>query len=105
MRLRCPHCHTLSTVRTSETLSDTVTWMYLQCNDINCGHTWRVDAAASVTISPSARPNPRVNLPMSQHVARQGLREALDRSPSANIDPVGAHTLPLFGGTSPQPTG
>ena len=96
MRFRCPHCDTLSTVRTSETMSQTVTWFYVACNNINCGHTWRVDAAASVTISPSARPNARVVLPISTHVLRAELARQLERSPTADVDPVGAKPMPLF---------
>lgn len=107
MRFRCPHCDTISTVRTSEAMSPTVTWMYVQCANLNCGHTWRVDAAASVTISPSARPNPRVLLPMSNHVQRTALAHLLERSPSVEVNPVGAQPMPLFDSPEPppQPTG
>ncbi|MBX9612450.1 MAG: ogr/Delta-like zinc finger family protein [Burkholderiales bacterium] len=104
MRFRCPHCETISTVRTSETMSPTVTWMYVQCGNLNCGHTWRVDAEASVTISPSARPNPRVVLPLSSHVQRDALRAQMERSPTAVVEPVGAKRMPLFD-PPPLPTG
>lgn len=77
MRFRCPHCGTSSVVRTSETMSATVTWLYVQCRNVDCGHTWRVDAEASLTISPSAMPRPDVLLPLSPHVRRGVLSEQL----------------------------
>lgn len=106
MRLRCPHCKKLSTVRTSEQMSDTVTWMYMQCGNLECGHTWRVDAEASVTISPSARPDPTVNIPLSPHIARMGLRDQLERAPTGDHNPE-SHRMPLFdlAMPDPQPTG
>lgn len=106
MRLRCPHCKKLSTVRTSEPMSDTVTWLYMQCGNLECGHTWRVDAEASVTISPSARPNPTVNIPLSPHIARLSLRDQLDRAPTGDHKLAAPH-MPLFdfNGPDPQPTG
>lgn len=70
MRFRCPHCGTRSVVRTSLQMSPTVTWLYVQCRSIDCGHTWRVDAEATVTISPSAQPNLGVEMQLSQHVQR-----------------------------------
>lgn len=70
MRFRCPHCGTLSVVRTSETMSATLTWLYVQCRNIECGHTWRVDAEASLTISPSAIPHPEVKLPLKRRKRR-----------------------------------
>lgn len=77
MRFRCPHCGTSSVVRTSEVMSATVTWLYVQCRNVDCGHTWRVDAEAAVTISPSAMPRPDVLLPLSPHVRRGLLSEQL----------------------------
>ena len=70
MRFRCPHCGTSSVVRTSMIMSPTVTWLYVQCRRLECGHTWRVDAEATMTISPSAQPNPHVQMLVSQHVRR-----------------------------------
>lgn len=70
MRFRCPHCGTRSVIRTSEQITPTFTRFYVQCPDVECGHAWRVDAASNVTISPSAKPNPGVQMEISQHVRR-----------------------------------
>lgn len=80
MRFRCPHCSTSSVVRNSETMSPTVTWLYVQCRNLECGHTWRVDAEAACTISPSAMPRSDVRLPLSPHVRRGLLTEQLQTS-------------------------
>ena len=101
MRLRCPHCDTISSVRTSETMSPTVTWMYVQCGNLECGHSWRVDAEATVTLSPSARPNPRVMLPLSPFVARESIREQMSRAPHGTHEPLGAPAMPLFDSSPP----
>ena len=70
MRLRCPHCQSLGSIRSSETLSSTVTRHYLSCTNFECGHTWRATSAADMTLSPSATPDPLVNLPLSTHIRR-----------------------------------
>ncbi len=87
MIFRCPHCGTKSTVRTSQPMSPTVTWLYVQCRNIECGHTWRVDAEASVTISLSAIPNPSVNMAISEHAKRHRMMTQLSTAQ------VGDHKL------------
>lgn len=99
MRLHCPHCLSVATVRTSERMSDTVSWLYVECCNDECGHTWRASANAKVTISPSARPNPSVLLPFSQHVLRETLSKLISDAPVADEDIVGP-PMPLF-----HPTG
>ena len=95
MRFRCPHCGTRSTVRTSEHMSPTVTWLYVQCRNLECGHTWRVDAEASVTISPSAIPNPTVKMALSQHVYRNRLMFQLETALFGEHVPRGPQQLDL----------
>lgn len=101
MRFRCPHCAAFGTVRTSEPMSPTVTWLYVQCSDLECGHSWRVDAEASVTLSPSAKPNSSVNMPLSPHVRRGVLGRMLELLPTGNHKSLaGPLTADLF---EPQP--
>jgi len=70
MRLRCPHCGTLGSIRSSEVVSATVSRQYVICNNLECGHTWRATTEADLTLSPSATPESTVLLPMSSHVRR-----------------------------------
>ena len=64
-RLRCPHCKSKSTVRSSKELSETVREAKVQCNNPDCAHTWIAQIAAIRTIAPSMTPNPKVYIPLS----------------------------------------
>ena len=65
LKKQCPHCKSPGIARTSEILSATVSRIYYQCVNVACGHTWVATLADEVTISPSALPDPTVNLPVS----------------------------------------
>lgn len=90
MRLRCPHCGWLSTVRSSEVVSATVSRHYVICNNLECGHTWRATTEADLTLSPSATPASTVMLPLSSHVRREVVAAQM-RSPSI-LDYLPRHT-------------
>lgn len=70
MRLRCPHCDTVSTILTSEAISSTVTRHYVVCGNEECGHSWRATTEADITLSLSAIPKTSVLLPLSAHIRR-----------------------------------
>lgn len=61
----CPHCHATSRVRTSETETPTVRNLYFQCLNVDCGFTWKAQLAVVWGLSPSAIPNPRLDIPMA----------------------------------------
>lgn len=65
MRLNCPHCGTIATIRTSKELSSTVREASAQCSNIECAHTWIARIVAERTIAPSMTPNPKVYIPLS----------------------------------------
>jgi len=48
-------------------LSDLVKESVLQCTNPHCGHTFVAMTHIERTLSPSATPNPNVNLPISTH--------------------------------------
>lgn len=48
-----------------------------QCTDPECGHTWVSNLEAIRTLSPSAKPNPTVLLPISERV-RERLMQQLE---------------------------
>ena len=70
MFYRCPHCQAPSTIRTSVQSSAILREMFYQCTDAECGHTFVVHAEAVRTLSPSAKPDPLVYLPISEHTRR-----------------------------------
>ena len=65
MRLTCPHCGEIATIRSSKELSTTVREASVQCNNIECAHTWITRIVADRTIAPSMTPNPKVYIPHS----------------------------------------
>jgi hypothetical protein len=87
MRLRCPHCDYLGAIRTSTVLSQTVTQHYVQCNNHECGHTWRATTEADMTLSPSATPDPAVSLPLSSHVRRDLIAQQVRSGITADYTP------------------
>jgi hypothetical protein len=101
MRLRCPHCNTPSVVRNSERQSPTVTYLYAVCRNDDCGHAWRVDAVAKVTLTPSARPSSKVLIPMSSSVRRSTAALHLDMAPIAHDTASGPLQLDLVEDAAP----
>lgn len=65
MRLTCPHCGGEATIRTSKALSEITREASVQCEDVECAHTWVAMISAVRTIAPSMRPNPKVFIPLS----------------------------------------
>lgn len=88
MRLTCPHCGGVAVIRTSRAISEITREASLQCEDVECAHTWVAIVSAVRTIAPSMRPNPKVFIPLSP------------RSPAAN-QPDGAQLE--LGMTHPPP--
>lgn len=61
----CPHCGTRAKVRTSAEKSRTMREITYQCNDVECGHSFVGILEVVRTLSPSGKPHPDVDLPMS----------------------------------------
>lgn len=62
-RYSCPHCKTRARCRTSRPLSALTQELYLQCINVECGHTWKSLMSAVHTLVPSQTPDPTVFLP------------------------------------------
>lgn len=102
MRFRCPHCNEFGTVRNSEQQSPTVTYLYVQCCNLECGHTWRVDAAATLTLSPSARPRTDVLIPLSPYVRRATLGMHMQLAPNGQHTGSSPLQLDLMDDAAPR---
>lgn len=61
-RLPCPHCKWPSVIRTSEQMSVLTRRAVYCCVNAECGHTFVANTEVSHTLSPSATPDPSVNL-------------------------------------------
>lgn len=69
MRIICPHCKGTAKIRTSRAVSELTKDLYCQCQNVMCGHTFVAHVSAVRTISPSATPDPLVELQIGK---RQG---------------------------------
>lgn len=58
----CPHCKNDARVRSSRALTPTYRQLYLQCGNVTCGHTFAAELTITHTISPSACPDPTIEL-------------------------------------------
>lgn len=64
----CPHCKHNARIRKSEQMTPVYREVTLICTNEHCGHVFVCALEAIRTLSPSAVPDPEVNLPMSKHV-------------------------------------
>ena len=71
----CPHCQSKATCRTSRTVTQTMRELYMQCHNVECGHTWKSILAVSHSIVPSQCPNPKVFVPSRHRAAPQDDRQ------------------------------
>ena len=62
---KCPHCEGSAFIRDSVQQSSLVRTAVGVCKDPHCGHTFKITISVDYTLSPSGKPNPAVNLPLS----------------------------------------
>ena len=68
-------------MRTSKEISPILREISYSCPDPECGHTFVVHAEAVRTLSPSAKPDPLVYLPISEHARRAVTEQAAIAQP------------------------
>lgn len=61
----CPHCGSSFRIRTSEQENALLRRLWGQCSNVNCGFTAQGFLSWDAELSPSATPNPNINLPKS----------------------------------------
>ena len=65
----CPHCGSLAKMRTTRAVTPLFRELRFQCTNVDgdeaCGHTFVAALTIERTIVPSARPNPRIKLPIA----------------------------------------
>lgn len=76
-RTACPHCGMASVVRTSVQQTRLTREIVYACMNEECGHTFVGLLEVVRTLSPSATPDPSINLPLSTHVRRDLLQAQL----------------------------
>lgn len=61
----CPHCNGPSLIRHSLRITAVAKDLYMNCLNSDCGHTWKAQVSVVHTLSPSAMPDPEVDIPMA----------------------------------------
>lgn len=60
MAFTCPHCGALANTRSSRRQSIMLRESFMQCSDLECGHTFVTLTEVVRTLSPSGKPNAAV---------------------------------------------
>ncbi|MGO1069220.1 ogr/Delta-like zinc finger family protein [Lysobacter sp. CA199] len=68
LTMQCGHCRHVANVRSSREMTATYREVTFRCTNDLCGHSWVADLIAVRTTSPSACPNPDVQLPFARNV-------------------------------------
>lgn len=87
-RMPCPDCGTPMDIRTSRSFSLLIRERYRQCPNVTCGATFRTLEEVVMRYSPSAHPNPAVNLPVSEKVSRDLIRHQMNHACVADHPPL-----------------
>lgn len=85
MIFHCPHCGTAASSRTSRVLSPLAREAYYRCNNLVCGHTFKVILQAVETISPSSMPRPEIATALEKPSNRH-TPELKPRAPGPSLD-------------------
>jgi hypothetical protein len=84
--LSCPHCLSQGDRRSSRELTPTFREIYYVCRNPACGHSWKASLTYDYGLSPSAIPDPALDLPM-RPVDRRETLAALANARAAPPDP------------------
>ncbi len=89
LSIRCPHCKSKATTRSSREITPIYREVYLACQNILCGHTYKAAISVVSTISPSAIPDPAICIPLAEMTRARGLLglAANDDHPTPANDP------------------
>lgn len=75
--IRCPHCKSRATARSSQEKTETMREITYQCIDVECGYTYVASLEVVRGLSPSGKPNQAVHVPMSQHIRDRVMQQML----------------------------
>ncbi|WP_313146393.1 ogr/Delta-like zinc finger family protein [Diaphorobacter nitroreducens] len=84
VRCFCPHCKASAFIRWSHEITPLVRRVSYACSNKACGHRFVAHAEATRTLSPSAKPDPSIYLPIAE-----ATRNAIAQHPSMFEDESG----------------
>lgn len=74
----CAHCKGPATIRDSFSLSPLLRQLRCVCRDLECGHTFVAHLETTSTLSPSGKPDPTIQLPISTRTRAYQKKEQLE---------------------------
>ena len=93
--MRCPHCKTPAQIRSSGEQAPTLCLIYFSCPNPVCGHTWRASLVYDFGLSPSAIPDPALDLKMNPIKRAEALRAMADAAARNDPDQPTLFDTPL----------
>lgn len=85
--LCCPHCRTPGDRRSSREVTSTFREIYYVCRNPVCGHSWKASLTYDYGLSPSAIPDPAIDLPI-RTIDRAAALRALADARAPEPDPA-----------------
>ena len=85
--IACPDCTSRAQVRTSRAITPTYRQLHLRCSNDDCGHTFAAELTITHTISPSACPDPSIDLRQAPPRRRA---DNDNRGPGVSLAPAAA---------------
>lgn len=79
--MRCPHCRAVGLRRSSREITVTFRETYYVCGNPACGHAWKASTQYEYGLSPSAIPDPAVDLPLRPQERVPGVTVMLATGP------------------------
>lgn len=78
-RIYCNHCDNKAVVTSSNKISNLVTHLYAQCQNVHCGHTFRLSQSFDHTISPPAGKHEQLVLGLLQDLPPEQRQSILNQ--------------------------
>lgn len=79
MRFLCPHCDSTGYVKSFRRPDASLASLFsVQCKNLECGHTWVVEASPAVYTQKSALPDRSVDIPASTNVRKPKATHSAD---------------------------
>ncbi len=86
-RQRCPICNGPARIRHSQQVTPLIKDLYCQCDNVDCGLTWKAQMEIIYVLSPSMIVNAEVEIPLAPPEVRRKIYPPGGRSPENDDDP------------------
>lgn len=96
-RVPCPDCGSPCLIRSSRQMSKLTREYYYFCVNVECGGTYGATMEINRRISPSATPDPTINLPNSKHMRVDVIKAQMDYGQTSDRPLLSDRAKPVTG--------